>query len=134
MTTAVGLWTRLTNDHRSIHVASGDWEHILMSHGTLAPTTEDRWSQEDSTWLWTAQEALALADALVSGGAIQCIGSLKLDLKISDFARGTGHNYLDDGRTPQQRTAHLIQFLREGSFRWRFVTGPSGIVPENEAR
>jgi len=35
MATRMGLWARLTIAERSIHIASGDWERILMGQGDL---------------------------------------------------------------------------------------------------
>ena len=54
---------------------------------------------------------------------------LMIDLTMAGGAvRGTGSEQLADGLTPEQRTAKLIQFLREGAFRWRFIEGPTQII------
>jgi hypothetical protein len=50
-----------------------------------------------------------------------------VDLAISEQICGTGCDHVADGLTSRQRTEQLIQFLREGSFRWRFITGPRGV-------
>ena len=134
MASSVGLWARLTNARRSIHLASGDWERILFRHGSLASTSEERCSEDDQTWLWTAEEARALSDALVAGGGRQCIGSLMIDLAFGEHASGTGHILLADDLTPERRTEKVILFLREGSFRWRFVTGPRQVFSGGSAR
>ena len=99
-----------------------------MSHGGLASTDEERWSTDSESWLWSADEALSLADALKASGARQCIGSLMVDLDMGSGIRGTGHEIVADGLTPEQRTARLIQFLQEGSFEWRFITGHNEVV------
>lgn len=74
-----------------------------------------------------AEEAQKLSDALVAGGGRQCRGSLMIDLKLGEGILGTGHEYLADGLSAQQRTAKLVQFLREGAFKWgvyhRFEAG-----------
>ncbi len=116
------LWAELTNDLHSVEVPSGDWEMILLSHGRLwIDTGEDRWSQEDGTWLCTAEEAFALVDALESEGGRACIGFLRVDLDMGGGIRGTGGGHARDGLTPEERTTKLMRFLREGSFRWKFV-------------
>jgi len=61
MTTRVGLWARLTNAKRSIYIASGDWQRILMGHSDLFSSGEDRWSKEEGTVQVTAEEALTLS-------------------------------------------------------------------------
>ena len=127
MTPGIGLWARLTNAQRSVDLASGDWQRIFARHCSLTSTSNDRCSDDDGTWRWTAEEARALAEALVAGGARQCIGGLMVDLAIGERVRGTGCELVADGLTSQQRTERLIQFLREGSFRWRFITGPRGV-------
>ena len=128
MDTRIGLWARLTNAKGMIHLASGDWERILMRHGSLAPTDDERWSADSESWLWLADEALKLAAVLTAAGGRQCIGSLMVDIDLGEGIRGTGHEFVADGLTPEQRTAKLIRFLQEGSFKWRFITGPNQVV------
>jgi len=129
MATRIGLWARLTNAKRSIHVASGDWEMITSLYHKVLQPNDNRWSEEEGTVQWTAEEALALSEALVAAGGRQCGGTLKIDLTMGGGAiRGTSSEQLADGLTPEQRTGKLIQFLREGAFKWRFIEGPSQII------
>ena len=115
MDSRIGLWARLTNADRSIHVASGDWERIVMRYGNVTPEVCDRWSEADSAYLWTAEEAKALADELVTSGGKQCIGSLMVDIDTGGGVSCTGHQFVADGVTPEERTARLVQFLARRS-------------------
>jgi len=129
MASRVGLWARLTNAKRSIHVASSDWEMITSRHHGIWQLSDDRWSEEEGTWQWTAKEALALSDALVAAGGRQCVGALRIDITMGGGAiRGSSMEIVADGLTPEERTEKLIQFLREGAFRWKFITGPSQVI------
>ena len=99
-----------------------------MEHGRIASKGADRWSKNSGSWLWSADEALSLTDALTATGGTQCIGSLVIDLDMGGGVRGTDRELVADDQTPEQRTTKLIQFLREGRFRWRFVLGPNQVA------
>ena len=124
MTKRVTLWAKLRNDTRSIFVAPGDWQMIIMCHAHLLGGGDDRWSEKHGTRLCREEEARALSDSLQSRNGLHFSGDLRVYLDFGDGRRGSTLERADDGLTPDQRKGELIRFLREGKFKWRYVSRP----------
>lgn len=93
--------------------------HTSLSIGEHSLPEGDRYY-----FYWGAQEARALSDALASEGGRACAGQLTVDLDFGSGILGSGPGSVRDGLTPEERTGDLIRFLREGSFKWTFVSRP----------
>jgi len=94
MARRLALWAELSNDTRSMFVASGEWEQIVMRHGRLMTGGNDRWPECDGALLCGAEEAHALSDALQSEGSWACLGSLMVDV---DFGRKENKTFFTPG-------------------------------------
>lgn len=119
-----GLWAVLTNARRSINVPSEDWLMVLMRHAHEHWAGPDGRESDDGSWMWTDEEAVALASDLVDSNSVPFPGRLRLDLDLGGGARGSSIASVADDVSPEERRLAVTPFLREGSFRWKFVSRP----------
>jgi hypothetical protein len=118
------MWAKLTNEFRSLLVASDDWTDILLlSADSCGPHDRD-WSEADSAWAYSGLTARRLSQWLEENGFSACVGQLQR-FGDSEFISATLPSLTAaDGLTTQERTERLATFLSEGPFRWKYVMAP----------